>query len=90
MGGPGAKITLQKAENVVNQYSSGGVRSARMSYFILQVHETQFAGQSVLRLTISGLNQPEVNEKLEKLFQLIGSGISERGLKFFKSIIPQR
>lgn len=86
---PGARMTLQRIERPARLTPGNPLLQAKNSYVILQVHELPFLGPPDLKLSISGQNAVELNQQLQALFELIGSGISERGLDFFKNLIPQ-
>jgi hypothetical protein len=90
-GGEGARLTLQRVIQNVPQRPVPGqpLGSTRKAFFILQVVEVKRGGGQSPMLTISGSDEPEVNQKLEELFQQVSSGISEAGLEFLKNLISQ-
>src|SRR5438067_894009 len=84
----GARLTLQRVEQTTQQIVQGRPPALiRQSFVILQVIEIRSAGgQSLQRLTISGANDPELNGKLQELFQIASSGYSQQGLDFLKNL----
>jgi hypothetical protein len=86
----GARLTLQRVEgNIVQAVGAAGRQiGVRQSFYILQVVELKL-GSQLQRLTISGSGDPQLNVKLQELFQLVSSGASQQGMEFLKSIIPQ-
>lgn len=58
-------------------------------YFLLQVSEISSQGVPLVRMSLSGDIDADVNAKLEALYELIGTGFTERGLEFLKSIRPK-
>jgi hypothetical protein len=89
-GGTGAKVTLQRVENVSQRIVPGRpVSVVRQPYFILQVTEIKPGTPQMPMLNASGATYPELNSKLQELFQLAASGLSQQGLEFLKNLIPQ-
>jgi len=88
--GTGARITLQRVEQNTLRKVSGIAVPGQRVFVILQVHETSPLGQPLLKLNVSGADDPEINAKLEDLFQLISSGVSEEGIDFLKSLLEAR
>jgi hypothetical protein len=87
----GARLTLQRVEQNIAQVGVPGrpPTIARQSFIILQVIEVKPGGPQVQRLGISGLGDPELNGKLQELFQLASSGYSQQGLEFLKNLVQQ-
>jgi hypothetical protein len=89
--GAGARMTLQRVEQNIAQRAAPGrpPTVVRQSFFILQVIEMKPGLGQLLRFAISGVDDHELNGKLQELFQLAASGFSQQGLEFLKSLIPK-
>jgi len=87
-GGP--RLTLQRVEqNVVQRPPGGPPTPARQVFFILQVFDIKPNNPQMPLLTVSGSNDPQMNQKLEELFQLVTSGITQQSLEFLKNLISE-
>jgi hypothetical protein len=90
-GGMGARITLQRVQRSIVQKAIPGQPPSivRESFFILQVFDMKPGIPQLPVLTVSGSSDPELNGKLQELFQLAASGFSQLGLEFLKSLTSQ-
>jgi len=90
-GAVGARMILQRTEQNVVQVAGPGRPPimVRKPLFNLQVIEMQANGGALPRVAISGMNEPELNSKLQQLFDLASSGFSQQGLDFLKEIISE-
>lgn len=87
-----ARLTLQRVEQNTIQQPPGPGQSARMvrtPFVILQVFDIKPGTPQLPVLTISGIGNPSLNQKLQELFDVAASGISEHGLEFLKGLIPR-
>jgi hypothetical protein len=87
--GTGGRLTLQRAEQTSVQQTGPGqaARIVRSPSVILQVVEIKSGAPQAPILTISGAVNPSLNQKLQELFSVAASGVSEHGLEFLKSLI---
>jgi hypothetical protein len=83
-----ARFSVQRVERTI-QVQPGGPLAAQKEYnYIFQAFELAKNGQYVARITLSGLNEPELNPKLALLFDLVRAEITNRALEFLKEFLP--
>jgi hypothetical protein len=80
-----ARMTLQLVERIVKDRI--GVNTKK-DVVILQVSELS-PPTPVVRLKIDGSEIPDLNSKLLDLFKIAGSGVTEKGLDFLKSLLEK-
>jgi hypothetical protein len=87
-GASRARLTLQKLERTVASPSNAGaiVPPRRRAFYLLQAFEMP---NLALRVTIDGGEDPNLNERLRELYDLVETGAKRSGLDFLQRILPR-
>lgn len=81
-----ARLSLQRIAQK-QALDIAGMKIYPRNYYIFQVSEISAQGTD-LKLNISGAGEELLNDKLDRLYMLIVSGVTEKGVQFLKRIVP--
>jgi hypothetical protein len=83
---PVGRLSLQRVERNQPTLEKGvaGIKKSRS--YLLQA----FEGLTVQRLSLSSSNNPELNSKLETLYEVVKTELTRRDLDFLKSLLPRK
>ncbi|HSZ61493.1 MAG TPA: hypothetical protein VK828_06830 [Terriglobales bacterium] len=86
LGASRARLALQKLERAIPSATIAGISTPRRKVvYILQAFEMPGV---TLRVTIDGGEDPNVNERLRGLYDLVDTGVKRSGLDFLQKILP--
>jgi hypothetical protein len=83
-GRTAARLILQRIERTAVPRTGTPRKEA---HYLLEGNEVYASGQINLKLSISGAENPEINELLDQLYRLLVSGTTDEGLEFLKSLL---
>lgn len=83
-----ARVTLQQVDRRERDQATRALKTTRA--YVFNVHDLATGAVANQRLSVSGTDDPEVNEILKTLFETIASGVTRKGLDFLKSVIPSK
>jgi hypothetical protein len=85
-----ARLTLQRVEQAEPPTVSGGrLVQKKSTSHVLQAFEIRGAN-AISRVTIRGLDNPELDKQMESLYELIEYEKKRVALDFLKSVIPKK
>lgn len=90
-----AKLSLQRVDRIVNTGATVISQGRRVpqqrkeTIYLFQVFDLTEAGAATPILNIGGADEADLNQRLQKLFDLVKTGVSERSLEFLRSILPK-
>ena len=84
----GARLSLQRVDRNSPVRVAGRLTMQKTSSYIFQAHEIS-EGALFLKVSIESADDPEFDERLKTLFDLIKTGLSRKGLDFLKEILPR-
>lgn len=85
-----ARISLQLVDSLGRTTTADGriIRKRERSY-LLQLTDLRHTPPRQ-RLSVSGADEPAINERLRRLYDTAASGLSKKGLEFLREILPPR
>jgi hypothetical protein len=83
-GRTAARLILQRIERILVPRAG---TPHKETHYLLQGNEITAQGGMILKLSISGAENPEINELLDQLYQSLLSGSGDEGLEFLKSLL---
>lgn len=90
VGKPAARMVLQILENWIRiKNKEGASEDVKRRFAILQVIETRSNAETP-RLSADGRAVKEFNDRLVRLYDIVESGVSEKGIDFLKGILDER
>jgi len=80
-----ARLSLQRVDRRDRVVKAGRPMVITSKHYVFQAVDPE---EGLQKLSISGADDPDVNQKLEALYDAISSGLSRKGLDFLKSLLP--
>lgn len=86
-GMPRGSLKVQFVTKTAITTSPAGRRSvSRANYYLLQA----FDGEGSLQFSVTGEEEPALNDVLKRLYDAAIKSVAERGLRFLDSILPPK
>lgn len=82
-----AKVSLQRIERSMFVPFQGKTKFQRRTTYLFTVVDLDKPSTPIL--SVEGIADATIDEKLGALFDLVKSGITEKTMKFLKSILPE-